>query len=70
MSALLFEAADDFAPYGRRAGKAHEGVKMVSITRRAATHYSEVTARDFQNVGDSLSGYYPIFVGEPKRVAT
>ena len=31
-SALLFESADKFAPYGRRAGKAHEGVKTVSIT--------------------------------------
>ena len=69
--ALLFEPADKFAPYGRRAGKAREGVKTVSITRRAALHYSEITARDFENVGDCpfLSGYYPIFVGEPKRVA-
>ena len=68
---LLLEAADNFAPYGRRAGKAHEGVKTVSITRRAALHYSEAAARDFENVGDwsFLSGYYPIFVGEPKRVA-
>ena len=70
-SALLFEPADRFAPYGRRAGKAHEGVKTVSITRRAALHYSEITARDFENVGGCpfLSGYYPIFVGQPKRVA-
>ena len=70
-SVLLFESADKFARYGRRAGRAHEGVKTVSITRRAALHYSEITARDFENVGDRpfLSGYYPIFVGEPKRVA-
>ena len=70
-SALLLEAADDFAPYGRRPGKDHEGVKTVSITRRAALHDSEVTARDFENIGDSpfLSGYFPFFVGEPKRVA-
>ena len=47
-SARLFEAADNFAPYGRRAGKAHEGVKTVSITRRAALHYSEVIAPDFE----------------------
>ena len=68
---LLFEAVDNFAPYGRRAGQAHEGVKTVSITRGAALHYSEVIARDFENVGDCpfLGGYYPIFVGEPKRVA-
>ena len=58
-SVLLFESADEFAPYGRRAGRAHEGVKTVSITRRAALHYSEITARDFENVGDCpLSGYY------------
>ena len=70
-SVLLFEAADNFAPYGRRAGKAHVGVKTVSITRRAALYYSGVIARDFENVGDCpfLSRYYPIFVGEPKRVA-
>ena len=70
-SVLLFESADQFAPYGRRAGRAHAGVTTVSITRRAAFHYSEITARDFENVGDCpfLSGYYPIFVGEPKRVA-
>ena len=70
-SVLLFESADKFAPYGRRAGRAHEGVKTVSITRRAALHYSEITARDFENVGDCpfASEYYPIFVGEPKRVA-
>ena len=71
---LLLETADEFAPYGGRAGragKAHEGVKMVSITRRAALHYSEITARDFENMGECpfSSGYYPIFVGEPKRVA-
>ena len=67
---LLLETADKFAPYGGRAGRAHEGVKTVSITRRAALHYSEITARDFENVGECpfLSGYYPIFVGEPKRV--
>ena len=71
LGALLFESADKFAPYGRRAGKAQEGVKTVSITRRAAFHYSESTARDFENVGDCpfLSGCYPIFVGEPTRVA-
>ena len=70
-SVLLFDPADEFAPYGRRAGRAHEGVKTVSITRRAALHYSEITARDFENVGECpfSSGYYPIFVGEPKRVA-
>ena len=49
---LLFEPADEFAPYGRRAGRAHEGVKTVSITRRATLHYSEITARDFENVGE------------------
>ena len=37
-SVLLLETADEFAPYGRRAGKAHEGVKTVSVTRRAALH--------------------------------
>ena len=70
-SVLLIEAADEFAPYGRRAGKAHEGVKTVSITRRAALHYSEITARDFENMGKCpfSSGYYPIFVGEPKRIS-
>ena len=70
-SVLLFESADQLAPYGRRAGRAHEGIKTVSITRRAAPHYSEITARDFEYVGDCpfLSGYYPIFAGEPKRVA-
>ena len=70
-SALRLEAADNFAPYGRRLGKAHEGVNTVSITRRAALHYSEVTALDFENIGDSpfLSGCFLIFVGEPKRVA-
>ena len=62
---LLIEAADEFATYGRRAGKAHEGVKMVSITRRAALHYSEITARDFEKMGECpfSSGYYLIFVG-------
>ena len=72
MSVLLFESADQFAPYGRRPGRAQEGVKALSVTRRAALHYSEITARDFENVGDCpfLSGYYPIFVGEPKRVAS
>ena len=50
-SVLLVEAADEFAVYGRRSGKAHEGVKMVSLTRRVALHYSEITARDFENLG-------------------
>ena len=70
-SVLLLETADEFAPYGRRAGKTHEGVKTVSITRGAALHYSEITARDFENLGECpfSSGYYPIFVGEPKRIA-
>ena len=70
-SVLLFESADKFAPYGRRAGRARESVKTVSITRRAALHYSEITARDFENVGECpfLSGCYPIFVVEPKRAA-
>ena len=70
-SVLLVEAADEFAAYGRRSGRAHEGVKMVSLTRRAALHYSEITARDFENLGKCpfSSGYYPIFVGEPKRVS-
>ena len=70
-SVFLLETADEFAPYGRRAGKAHEGVKTVSITRRAAPHYSEITARDFENMGECpfSSGYYPIFVGGPKRIA-
>ena len=68
---LIIETAGEFAPYGRRAGKAHEGVKMVSITRRAALHNSEITARDFENMGERpfSSGYYPIFVGEPKRIS-
>ena len=71
ISVLLVEAADEFAVYGRRSGKAHEGVKMVSLTRRAALHYSEITARDFENLGKCpfSSGYYPIFVGEPKRIS-
>ena len=70
-SVLLFESADKFAPYGRRAGRARESVKTVSITRRAALHYSEITARGLENVGECpfLSGCYPIFVDEPKRVA-
>ena len=70
-SVLLIEAADEFATCGRRSGKAHEGVKMVSITRRAALHYSEITARDFENMGKCpfSSGYYPIFVGEPRRIS-
>ena len=70
-SVLLFEPADEFAPYGRRAGRAHEGVKTVSITRRAALYYSEITARDVENMGECpfSSGYCPIFVGEPKRIA-
>ena len=44
---------------------------MVSITRRAALHYSEITARDFENMGECpfSSGYYPTFVGEPKRIS-
>ena len=70
-SVLLFEPADEFAPYGRGVGRAHEGVKTVSITRRAALHHSEITARDFENMGECPfpSGYYPIFVGEPMRIA-
>ena len=28
-SVLLFESADQFAPYGRSAGRAHEGVRTV-----------------------------------------
>ena len=44
-------------------------MKTVSITRHAALHHSEVTASEFGNLGNNpfLSGYLPIFVGEPKR---
>ena len=41
------------------------------VSRGAALHYSEITARDFENIGESLflSGCFPIFLGEPKMVS-
>ena len=48
----------------------HTSVRTVSIPRGAALHFSETIARDFENLGENLfaNGYFPIFVGEPKRV--
>ena len=69
-NALLLATADKYAPYGRTMGRAYEGVTTISITRRAALHHSEVTALEFENLGNHpfTGGYLPIFVGEPKRV--
>ena len=52
-SAILLVVADKYAPYGRKPGKAHEGVKTISITRRAALHRSGVIASEFENVGNN-----------------